>query len=183
MAPLRSSGRAMVPPRPAASREHLDVSKVVSMPTAAPHGCGSDASGGKSMIRVVQWATGLVGRHAAAAVVDHPDLELVGAYVYNDDKAGRDVGDICGFAPTGVIATRDRGEILALAADCVLYMAQGDANTPPAIDDICALLASGKNVVSTAVTPLIWPQAMGPGVVDRIQAACTERGTSFHATG
>jgi hypothetical protein len=93
------------------------------------------------------------------------------------------VGDICGFAPTGVIATRDRGEILALAADCVLYMAQGDANTPPAIDDICALLASGKNVVSTAVTPLIWPQAMGPGVVDRIQAACTEGGTSFHATG
>jgi hypothetical protein len=29
------------------------------------------------MRRVVQWATGPVGRHAVAAVVDHPDLELV----------------------------------------------------------------------------------------------------------
>ena len=36
---------------------------------------------------------------------------------------------------------------------------------PPALDDICALLASGKNVVSTAVTPLIYPRVMGAEVV------------------
>jgi hypothetical protein len=33
------------------------------------------------MLRVLQWATGSVGRHAVAAVHDHPDLELVGALV------------------------------------------------------------------------------------------------------
>ena len=135
------------------------------------------------MIRVVQWATGPVGRHAVAAVTDRPDLELVGARVYAEDKAGRDVGEISGIGPVGVITTRDRDEILALDADCVLYMAQGDANPGPAIDDICALLASGKNVVSTAVTSLIDPRVMGPKVVDRIEAACVEGGTSFHATG
>jgi len=48
------------------------------------------------MLRVVQWATGAVGRHAVAAIHDHPDLELVGALVYSDSKAGRDVGEICG---------------------------------------------------------------------------------------
>ena len=135
------------------------------------------------MFRVTQWATGPVGRHAVAAVVDHPDLEVVGAYVYSDDKAGRDLGEICGIGPIGVTATQDREAILALDADCVLYMAQGDANPPPALDDICALLASGKNVVSTAVTPLIYPASMGPKVVDRLEKACVEGGATFHATG
>lgn len=40
------------------------------------------------MLRIVQWATGTVGRHAGAAVHRHPDLDLVGALVYSDAKAG-----------------------------------------------------------------------------------------------
>ena len=134
-------------------------------------------------LRVVQWATGPVGRHAVAAVVDHPDLELVGSYVYDQAKVGRDVGEICGLDPIGVIATRDRDAILALDADCVLYLAQGDADPLGALADVCSLLASGKNVISTAVTPLIYPAAMGEEVVKQLEDACATGGTSFHATG
>jgi 2,4-diaminopentanoate dehydrogenase len=133
--------------------------------------------------RVVQWATGTVGRHAATAVHRHLDLELVGAYVYSADKAGRDVGDICGIGPIGVTATSDGDEILALDADCVLYMAQGEGNPTGALDDICRLLASGKNVISTAVTAFIYPRSAGDEVVKRLQAACASGGTSFHGTG
>ena len=43
------------------------------------------------ILRVIQWATGTVGQHAVAAVTRHPGLELVGALVYSDTKAGRDV--------------------------------------------------------------------------------------------
>jgi hypothetical protein len=135
------------------------------------------------MLRVVQWATGPVGRHALAAVVDHPDLEVAGALVYSDEKAGRDAGEVCGIAPIGVTTTKQRQEILALEADCVLYMAQGETNPAGALDDICAILASGKNVVSTAVTALIYPASMGQAVVDRLERACAEGGTTFHATG
>lgn len=135
------------------------------------------------MLRVVQWATGAVGRHGVAAMVDHPDLKVVGVLVYSDDKAGRDVGELCGIGPIGVTATKDRDEILALDADCVLYMPQGEMNPMGALDDICALLASGKNVVSTAVTSLIYPASMGPKVVDRLEKACAAGGSSFHATG
>ena len=135
------------------------------------------------MLRVVQWATGPVGRHAIKAIVDHPDLELAAVLVYSDDKVGRDAGEIAGVGPIGITTTKDRDEILALDADCVLYMAQGDANPPPALDDICALLSSGKNVVSTALTPLIQPASMGPQVVERLEKACAEGGTTFHATG
>ncbi len=122
-------------------------------------------------LRVIQWGTGNVGKHAVAAVHEHADLELVGALVYSDDKAGRDVGEIVGLDPIGVIATKDVDEILALDADCVLYHAQGDWNPPAALDDICRLLASGKNVVSTAVTAWIYPASTDGDVVERLEAA------------
>jgi len=134
-------------------------------------------------LRVIQWATGSVGRHAVAALHGHPDLELVGALVYSDEKAGRDVGEICGLDPIGVTATKDKDAIVALDADCVIYAPQGEMNPMGALDDICRLLASGKNVVSTAVTAYIYPKSAGPGVVERLEAACREGGTSFHGTG
>lgn len=135
------------------------------------------------MFKVVQWATGPVGRYAMAAVVDHPDLELVGAYVYTDEKVGKDLGEIAGIGPIGVTATNDRAAILAMQADCVIYMAMSEANPMAAITDICDVLASGKNVVSTSITPMIYPAAMGPDIVDMLEKACAEGGSSFHGTG
>jgi len=135
------------------------------------------------MLKVIQWATGAVGKHAALAVHEHPELELVGTLVYSEEKAGRDVGAICGAGDIGVKATTDRSAIMAMSADCVLYMPQGEMNPAGALDDICALLESGKNVISTAVTALIYPLSMGRGVVDRLESACAQGGVSFHATG
>ncbi|CUU60682.1 hypothetical protein Ga0074812_1453 [Parafrankia irregularis] len=135
------------------------------------------------MLRVVQWGTGSVGRHALRAVHQHSQLQLVGALVYSDAKHGRDVGELCGLGDIGVRATRDQDEILALDADCVLYMAQGEMNPGGALDDICRLLASGKNVISTAVTSLIYPRSSGPATVARLEEACAAGGVSFHGTG
>lgn len=135
------------------------------------------------MLRVIQWATGSVGRQSAAAVHRHPELELVGAYVYNAAKAGRDVGEICGIGEIGVTATDDPEEIVATSADCVLYMPQGEMNPLGAVSDICRLLASGKNVISTAVTALIYPAAMGCRVLARLTEACAAGRSSFHGTG
>ena len=134
-------------------------------------------------LRVIQWATGTVGRHAIAAILAHPELELVGARVYSPDKAGRDVGELCGLGRTGVVATASSEEVLALEADCVLYAAQGEMNPAAALDDICRLLASGKNVVSTAVTGLIYPKSLGAAVVARLEEACRAGQASFHGTG
>ena len=52
----------------------------------------------------------------------------IGALVYIDAKAGRDVGDVCGIGPIGITATKDPDEIVALDADCVRYMPQGEMN-------------------------------------------------------
>ena len=135
------------------------------------------------MLRVVQWATGNVGREAVAAVHAHRELTVVGALVYDERKAGRDVGEVCGIGPIGVTATSDRDAILGVDADCALYMAQGEMDPTGALDDICALLSSGKNVVSTALTALIYPKSAGDEVVAQLEAACAAGGTSFHGTG
>jgi hypothetical protein len=56
-------------------------------------------------VRVVQWATGSVGIAAIKGVLAHPELELAGCWVHSPDKVGRDVGEIIGTAPLGIIAT------------------------------------------------------------------------------
>jgi 2,4-diaminopentanoate dehydrogenase len=141
--------------------------------------------------RIVQWGTGNVGRHALRTILERPDLELVGVRVYNRDKVGRDVGELLGIAPVGIVATDDDEAVLALDADCVCYTPLGttlDTFERP-LEDICRLLASGKNVVSSAVEyyaylhPDIAPGRVGAAAIERIHRACEEGGTSFFHVG
>lgn len=126
------------------------------------------------MLRVIQWATGNVGRAAVEGIVAHPELELVGAYVTSAAKAGRDVGEICGLGPLGVRATSDVDEILALDANCVLY-----SPLLGQTDEVVRLLASGKNVV----TPVGWFYPAGRPDRAQIEAACAEGNATLHGTG
>jgi hypothetical protein len=124
-------------------------------------------------IKVIQWATGGVGRAAVAGIAAHPELELVGCWVHSPDKVGRDAGELCGVGPLGVTATDDVDALLALGADCVVY-------TPVMADpsSVVRILASGANVV----TPLNWffPEGRDESA---IEAACARGGTSVHGTG
>lgn len=127
--------------------------------------------------RVVQWATGNIGLRSLRAVIEHPDLDLVGVYVYSESKAGQDAGVLCGLGPTGVLATRDQDEILALRPDCVLYM--GDRAD---VDLLCGLLESGANVIATR-SEFHHPPGLDPAVRERIEAACARGGSSLYSTG
>ena len=72
--------------------------------------------------RVVQWATGSVGRAAIEGVLAHPELELVGGWVHSDrTRSGATSARSAASSPIGVTATDDVDEILALDADCVVY--------------------------------------------------------------
>ena len=130
-----------------------------------------------AVYRVVQWATGNIGTYSLKAVIEHPNLELVGLFVYAPEKEGRDAGELCGLRPVGVTATRDVDTILGLGADCCLYM--GDR---PDFDSITRLLESGCNVVTTR-SEFAWPAAMDPGVRAGVEAACERGAASVHSTG
>ncbi|GAA3980757.1 dihydrodipicolinate reductase [Actinomadura viridis] len=132
-------------------------------------------------LRVVQWATGALGRSVIRGVLERPDLELAGALVYDQDKVGMDAGVLAGRGPIGVPATADPRDVLDLDADCVVY-APGPAGDPFSdVDTVCALLASGKNVIATH--GYIYPHAHGPGMVEELEDACKRGGTSLHGTG
>ncbi len=124
-----------------------------------------------------------MGIHAVPAIVAHPELELVGLWVHSDNKAGQDAGVLCGGKPTGVIATQDADALLALDADCICYTASSDIRPGQVIEDLCRMLAGGKNVVNTSFVPLLYPKAAGDGVHDQLAAACAEGGTSFYTSG
>jgi hypothetical protein len=123
--------------------------------------------------RVIQWATGGVGRAAIEGVIDHPDLELAGAWVHSPEKDGVDLGTLVGRPPVGVTATNNMDSLLATDADCVVYspfMADPDVVT--------AILQSGKNLV----TPLGWfyPPAEER---QRFDAIASDAGVTLHGTG
>ena len=128
-------------------------------------------------LRVVQWATGNIGSRSLSHVISHPQLTLAGLYVTSPAKVGRDAGELCGLPSTGVAATSDIGEILALHADCVLYM---PAATD--LDQVCAILAAGTNIVTTR-GDFHHPGSMPPADRERVERACAEGGTSIHSTG
>lgn len=133
--------------------------------------------------KVIQWATGHVGIHALRGIARHPDLELVGLWVSSESKAGRDAGELCGISKTGVVATRDAEALISMNADCVSYMAATDYRPGDAIEDMCRILASGKNLVTTSFVPLIYPWHTIPEFARQIQAACQTGRTSFFCSG
>ena len=128
--------------------------------------------------RVIQWATGTVGKAALRHFIQNPVIDLAGVLVFNPDKVGQDAGDIVGLPKTGVLCTDDQEAIIALDADAVLFSPE---QGPTLIDTVCRLLASGKNVISPA-GPFL-PNKWFPEVAERIEAACREGGTSFHGCG
>src|SRR5271165_6886067 len=51
--------------------------------------------------RVIQWATGNVGRIAIRHFVGNPTYDLVGVLVTNPKKVSKDAGEIAGIRSTG----------------------------------------------------------------------------------
>jgi len=126
-------------------------------------------------LRIVQWTTGNVGRQSVAAIVRDPALELVGCYAWSADKAGRDVGELCGLDPLGLTATRDVGALLALRPDCVVYNPMW-----PSTDELVRILEAGVNVVTTAA--FINGRRLGAERA-RLIEACKRGGASLFGTG
>jgi hypothetical protein len=124
-------------------------------------------------LRVIQWATGGVGRAAIQGILAHPALELAGVWVHAAAKVGQDAGTLAGGDPVGVTASADVDALLDLGADCIVY-----APLLPDVDLVARMLASGANVV----TPLGWVHPWRTDV-SALVAACEAGGSTLHGTG
>lgn len=132
--------------------------------------------------RVIQWATGAMGKTCLKAIIEHPGVELAGLFVYGAHKVGKDAGDIARRPQTGVHATSDVEEILALKADVVVHAARLAPPYGSHDDEIIRLLESGKNVISINgySHSAHWRDSAR---LERLQAACLKGGVSLMNAG
>lgn len=126
--------------------------------------------------RVVQWTTGNVGRRSIQAIMANPDLELVGCFVFGEEKEGRDAGELAGIDPVGIKATRDASALLSLQPDCVNYNPMW-----PSTDELVRILEAGINVTTTAA--FITGHAFGEQDRARIEEACKRGRSSIFGSG
>jgi hypothetical protein len=126
--------------------------------------------------RVIQWATGKVGKLSLRAILDDPRLELAGVYAYSKDKVGVDAGTLCGRPQTGVAATDDLEALIALGADTVIY-------TPFEADlaQVTRLLESGLDVISTNL--FLNVGGIQGEVKAQLEDACRRGGASLYISG
>ncbi len=130
-------------------------------------------------LRVVQWSTGNVGRHAIAGIDARPDLVLVGVWVSDPAKVGRDAGELAGLGrQLGVAASGDADALLALRPDCVVHTAMADNRLMEALEDLGRLLRSGANVVSSGPVFLQYPHGVVPDEVVAPLLEAAEEGKS-----
>ena len=136
-------------------------------------------------IRVVTWGTGNVGCYAVRAVLNHPELELVGHIVSSAAKAGQDAAELAGAGDVcGVLATDDVGAALALQPDCVVYTAHSETRMMEAAEDQARCLRQGINVVSSSLFMLQYPDSPDIAfLADPLKAACSEGRTTCFNNG
>lgn len=135
--------------------------------------------------RVVTWGTGNVGAYAVRAVLNHPELELVGHIVSSAEKAGRDVAELTGLeTATGIQSTTDVDAALSAEPDCVVYTAHSETRMMEAAEDQARCLRAGINVVSSSLFMLQYPD--NPGIAflaDPVKAACAEGNSTCFNNG
>lgn len=133
--------------------------------------------------RVICWGTGFTGKMVLREILDHPEFELAGVIVNDPEKDGRDVGELLGVGSTGIRATRDIDAALAVEADAVAYYGPTAEYAAVNIENMSRALRAGKDVVSTAMTPLVYPPACPPSMIEALESACRDGATSCFTTG
>ena len=138
-----------------------------------------------SPIKIAHVATGNVGRIALRQVIEDPRFELVALVVSDDAKVGKDAGELAGAAvETGIRAVQGIEAAIAASPDVVVYCAMGEVRPREAVADVVACLKAGIDVAATAPVPLLYPWGSMPDrVIERVQAACVEGGSSLFVNG
>ncbi len=136
-------------------------------------------------IRVVQWSTGNVGIHAIAGIDARPELELVGVFVSNPDKVGKDAGQLAGLGrDLGVLASGDKQALIDMKPDVICHTAWADNRLVEALADLADFLRAGIDVVSSSPVFMQFPWGIcPPELLDPVEAAAKEGGASLFVNG
>jgi 2,4-diaminopentanoate dehydrogenase len=133
--------------------------------------------------KVIVWGTGFVGKQVIRMLLDHPRFELVGVIVHAAEKDGVDVGTLCGAPPAGLKASRDVKEVLSREAHAVAYFGPTAEFLAENLTNLTLAMEAGKDVVSTAMTPLVYPKACPTAIAGTLEEVCRRTGRTCFTTG
>ncbi len=133
------------------------------------------------MINVVQVGLGPLGQKVVRYALERGTIRIVGAVDPAPDKAGRDLGDLCGLKRLGLtvrptLAQAVRGRKPAVA---LLTTVSSVRRLEPQVRE---LAAAGLHVVSTC-EELSFPWTTQPALARRLDAACKRNGVACVGTG
>lgn len=130
--------------------------------------------------RVIHCGTGNIGADGLRGILQHPELELVGHYVWSDSKVGKDSGELIGEPAAGVIATNNWDELLALEADCISFFGDSIGREKETARTVCRFLERGTNAVTPSVFAWAHPETCPPEYRDNVLEACAKgKSTAF----
>ena len=131
--------------------------------------------------KLVVWGPGGLGAACIYEIAQRADLQLVGVRGYDPAKEGIDAGTLIGIAPLGVAISADAQKVAQIECDAIIYTPRdlGNYNND---DEILWLLRSGRNII-TALPYQHVKLTREPEFVAKLEQACLEGGSVFHATG
>jgi hypothetical protein len=135
------------------------------------------------MYRIVHWGTGNVGALALAAMLDRADYEIVGHYVFNKEKLGRDSGELVGRPPIGVAATDDIDALIALKPDVLTWFGNAMFDPLASARTMARFLEAGISVVTTGLYEAGAADSTPEPFRALLETACAAGKSAIYSTG
>ncbi len=133
------------------------------------------------MINTVHVGIGPLGQKVLRYAVERGCFNIVGAVDNDPEKAGKDLGQLCGIEPLGITVRDNLADaIKGQSVDVALVTTVSSIVT---LESQVAELANGKlNIVSTC-EELFFPWKTNPEVAKRIDQICCQNGVACVGTG
>jgi len=133
-------------------------------------------------IRVVQFGLGPIGQACVKVLAEKSGIELIGGIDIDINKAGKDLGEVCGLQePLGKIV---RGDVEAALAE---WKPQVVVHTTLSFlhrieDQLATIIRSGAHIVSST-EELFYPYERNPEFCQRVEALAKQHGVALVGTG
>jgi len=133
------------------------------------------------MIDAVHVGIGPLGQKVLRYAVERGCFNIVGAVDPDPEKAGKDLGQLCGIDPLGVVIRDNLEDAIGGRPADVAFVTT--VSSLVALESQVAELARAKlNIVSTC-EELFFPWKTNPEVAGRIDAICRQNGVACVGTG
>lgn len=133
-----------------------------------------------SDVRVLVWGLGAMGSGMVSMLAGKKGVKIVAGIARTAAKAGKDIGEIAGCGPIGVLATNDIDAAFDAKPDIVLL------NTASFVRDVFpeieTCLARGVDVITIA-EEMAYPWATCPELAERIDRLARQAGKTVLGTG